>query len=140
MNPSDNPSQPLEKIKDIMSYFSSRYVDRFLKCVFVWFDPEQKSPQLTNEFIDDLHVPVIGLTGTKEQIDQLKKSFRLDGDCQLEVAQQKHENHSDSIYLVGPDCFVWRIFSMNDDIMAIVQDIQLSIHQYTEKKLDAIKS
>lgn len=45
--------------------------------LFVSVDPDRDSPKQMAEYIKDFHPRLIGLTGTKEQIDKVTKSYRV---------------------------------------------------------------
>lgn len=72
--------------------------------VFISLDPERDTPQVVGEFAAAFSPDVVGLTGTREQVDAAAKTFA--------VAHAKGEtqpgggylvDHSRIVYLFGPD-------------------------------------
>jgi protein SCO1/2 len=72
--------------------------------IFISLDPERDTPQVVGEFAAAFSPDVVGLTGTREQVDAAAKTFA--------VAHAKGEaqpgggylvDHSRIVYLFGPD-------------------------------------
>jgi protein SCO1/2 len=73
--------------------------DRF-RIVFVSVDPEHDSPAAIGSYVGLFDTPILGLTGTKEQLDRIEKGFHVyvrkvpqpDGDYTID--------HTASVYLI----------------------------------------
>lgn len=72
--------------------------------IFISVDPERDTPEQITEFLKDFHPNFVGLTGTKEQAENIKQKFRvfakkmeipLDGNYDMQ--------HSTIIYLFDND-------------------------------------
>lgn len=73
--------------------------------VFITVDPERDTPEQLSQYVSTFHPKLIGLTGTKEEIETVLKSYRV---YSQKVEDQKSTagytmNHSTIIYLMGPD-------------------------------------
>lgn len=66
--------------------------------VFISLDPKRDTPERLAEFTDYIHPQMIGLTGSKEQIDQVAKAYK--------VYFQRHEDDSE-YYLVDHSGFTY---------------------------------
>ncbi len=76
-----------------------------LQPLFVTVDPHRDTRELMREYLQSFDTRIVGLTGTRDQIDRVLKEYRV------YVAQQKTEaddneylvSHSAYIYLVDPN-------------------------------------
>ena len=72
--------------------------------LFVSVDPERDTPQVLSEFTDAFHPRLIGMTGTKEQLDAVTSAFAV-----FYARGEESESggylmeHSNITYLFGPD-------------------------------------
>ena len=72
--------------------------------LFISVDPERDTPAVLTEFTDSFHPRLIGMSGTKEQIDAVTSAFAA-----TYTIGEKQENggylvgHTNITYLFGPD-------------------------------------
>ncbi|KAF4455730.1 SCO2- involved in stability of Cox1p and Cox2p [Fusarium albosuccineum] len=75
------------------------------RVLYISVDPERDTPEIMGKFLSGRGIQFVGLTGTKEQVDQAKKAFRV-------FSQKKLESdapggyvvaHSGITFLLGPD-------------------------------------
>jgi protein SCO1/2 len=70
--------------------------------IFVSVDPERDTPAVVKQFAAAFHPRLVGLTGSRAQIDAAKKTFRV-----YAAKRGEGENylmdHSAMVYLFGPD-------------------------------------
>ena len=70
--------------------------------IFVSVDPERDTPSVVKQFAAAFHPRLVGLTGSRAQVDAAKKTFRV-------YAAKRGEgkdylmDHSAMVYLFGPD-------------------------------------
>ncbi len=67
--------------------------------VFISVDPERDTPDVVAAFTDALHPDMLGLTGTPEAIDRVKKAYK--------VFAQKAPNSDPEYYLVDHSAFTY---------------------------------
>ena len=72
--------------------------------LFVSVDPERDNPQVLSEFTDAFHPRLIGMTGTKEQLDQVTRAFAAFYSRGEDTENGGYlVNHSNITYLFGPE-------------------------------------
>ncbi|GAB5389219.1 MAG: hypothetical protein Alpg2KO_21870 [Alphaproteobacteria bacterium] len=85
-----------------------------LQPLFVSVDPERDTVKLLSEYVPVFHDKFIGLTGTKDQIEQIKKAYAVyAAKAPVEEGQNPDMylvNHSANIYLVNPSGEVKAVF------------------------------
>lgn len=72
--------------------------------IFVTVDPERDTPAVLKDYVAAFHPRLIGLTGTLEEIEAVKKAWRV---YARKSEEQRGEDylvdHSTFTYLMGPD-------------------------------------
>lgn len=72
--------------------------------LFVSIDPERDTPEVLTEFTDAFHPRLIGMTGTKEQLDAAANAFAVYYSRGEETESGGYlMDHSNITYLFGPD-------------------------------------
>jgi protein SCO1/2 len=92
-----------------------------LQALFVTIDPARDSPQILDKFVTAFHPQLMGLTGSPEQIAKAAAAYKVyyakaPGDEGTDYLM----NHSNNIYVMGPDGKFISFFSSLDstDVMA----------------------
>lgn len=70
--------------------------------VFITVDPERDTPAVMAGYVQHFHPRLVGLTGTKAQIDQVTEAYRIYYAKQGE-GEDYLVDHSTYTYLMGPD-------------------------------------
>ena len=67
------------KMAAALRQFEEKHPDaaQKLQPIFVTVDPERDTPEALAEFTDSFHPRILGLTGSREQIDAALKTFRV---------------------------------------------------------------
>ena len=68
--------------------------------VFVSIDPERDTPEVIGDFVNYHHPKMIGLTGSKDQIDHVSKVYKT---------YYKAQNSNDDLYLVDHSTLTYLI-------------------------------
>ena len=72
--------------------------------LFVSVDPERDTPEVLTEFTDAFHPRLIGMTGSKEQLEEVASSFAVFFSRGEESESGGYlVNHTNITYLFGPD-------------------------------------
>lgn len=91
--------------------------------IFITVDPERDSSSVLATYTAHFHPRLIGLTGTREQVDAARRSYGVrsfkvflppsfeEGESDEDDNSRYLMQHSASTYLVGPDGTIERIFS-----------------------------
>lgn len=81
---------------------------------FITIDPDRDTPEVMGEYIKSIHPHIMGLSGSPEDIDQVKQSFRVYA-TKDESADEGNEDylvaHSNMMYLMDKDGYYIQHFS-----------------------------
>lgn len=73
--------------------------DQALRIVFVTIDPANDGPQEVGQYAGLFNAPIIGLTGSKSQIDRVKKQYGIFAEPTPHAAMGKEMNHTATVLL-----------------------------------------
>jgi protein SCO1/2 len=92
---------------------------------FITVDPERDTVSTIHQYVELFHPRLIGLTGTLEQIEQAKKSYRIyAAKVQDESMSDYTMDHSSFIYFISPQNDLLRVFKADDSIEDITEIIK----------------
>jgi protein SCO1 len=77
--------------------------DQSLNIVFVTIDPSHDGPREVGQYAELFGAPIIGLTGTQAQIDQVKKQYGIFAQPVPHAAMGKQMEHTATVLLFGRD-------------------------------------
>lgn len=93
--------------------------------IFITIDPERDTVDVMKNYVEMFHPRMIGLTGTPEQINDIKKSYKIYAAKVKEEGMSDYTmDHSSFIYFMGPNDTLYRIFKMDDNVDDMVNIIQ----------------
>ena len=105
--------------------------------LFVTIDPGRDSPQILDKFVGAFHPRLMGLTGSHAQIATVAAAYKVyyakaPGDEETDYLM----NHSNNIYVMGPDGKFISFFSsldspdvMADELFSLLQEVDFSDDQ-----------
>ncbi|MBX2833895.1 MAG: SCO family protein [Micavibrio sp.] len=98
-----------------------------IQSVFISIDPERDTPDVLESYVPMFHPRIIGVTGSVEQINQIKSLYKVYAKKVREDDMADDEyimDHSSYIYLVAPDGELISLYGIDDGVEKIVQDIK----------------
>lgn len=101
-----------------------------LQPVFISVDPARDTPEVVKDYLGNFHPRFIGFTGREEQVKEVQARYRVYAEKDRDAAADEPYlmDHSNYIYLTGPDDYVIDVISADLDIAdisdAIVRIIQ----------------
>ncbi len=99
--------------------------------LFVTVDPERDTPKFLAEYVSQFHPKMVGLSGTNQQIadiaDQYRVFYRKAEDAS---ASEYLMDHSNFIYLMGPDGKFLSMFRGGINPAAIARTIAKYVEKY----------
>ncbi len=125
----------LQKVSRVMSALEKNNPEmaQNVQPLFITIDPERDTVEVMNQYVSLFHPSLIGLTGTKPQIDFVTKSYRIFAKKVDDPEQQDYTmDHSSYLYLMGPKNTLVSIYRMDDTADYVYEDIA--------KRLDAAAS
>ena len=77
--------------------------DHAIRIVFVTIDPANDGPREVGQYAELFGAPIIGLTGTQAQIDQVKRQYGIYAQPVSHAAMGKEMEHTATVLLFGRD-------------------------------------
>jgi protein SCO1/2 len=77
--------------------------DSAMNIVFVTIDPERDGPKDVGQYATMFGAPIIGLTGSRGQIDQVKKQFGIFAEPEHMGGHDYQMSHTSTVLLFGRD-------------------------------------
>jgi protein SCO1/2 len=63
--------------------------------LFITVDPERDTVEVLKKYLTNFHPKIIGLTGTNEQIDSVKKKYKIFSKKVMQIEKESHVDHGD---------------------------------------------
>jgi protein SCO1/2 len=96
-----------------------------IKPIFITVDPERDTVETMKSYISLFHPNLVGLTGTPEQIEVVKNSYKIyAAKVKDDTMQEYTMDHSSFIYFMGPDDTLYYIFKIDDTAEDIAERIK----------------
>lgn len=104
------------------------------RSIFISVDPKRDQPEKLKQYVEHFNKDMIGLTGSKEQIDNLTQSFG----AIYAIADNSTDNylvdHSAHIFVIAPDGKMIALFSTPHDAKIIADDFKTISTLYKNNK------
>ena len=84
-----------------------------LTLLFITFDPERDTKDAIADYVKEFSPKLIGLTGTKEEMDQVSRAFSIYSPGPKDEDEEYIVNHTIIMYLIGPDDELLDYFGQN---------------------------
>lgn len=96
--------------------------------IFITVDPERDTVEVMKNYVELFHPRLIGLTGSIDEINQAKKSYKIYATkVQDESMSDYTMDHSSFIYFIDSDNNLLRIFKADDSIEDMTKVINHSL-------------
>ncbi|HCQ70603.1 MAG: hypothetical protein CL570_07675 [Alphaproteobacteria bacterium] len=113
----------LQKITATLKTLPSDLAEK-IQPLFITIDPERDTVDVMRDYITLFHEKFIGLTGNVDQIDAIKKNYRIYAQkVQDDTMTEYTMDHSSYIYLMSPDDELISIYRTKDTAADMAADI-----------------
>ena len=113
----------LAKLADVLETLGP--VAKSVKPIFISVDPERDTPDVMKEYTAQFHESIIGLTGSRAQIDTVLDGFKIYASkVEMEGMDGYMVDHSSFLYFLGPNDRLLALFKPQDSAEDIVSSIQ----------------
>ena len=92
--------------------------------VFITVDPERDTPETLKSYIASFDAPVTALTGTQEQVDEVKKAYRVYSAKRPTSGGDYDMDHSAVIYVMDPQGRFTATFTPDTGADAVAERLQ----------------
>ena len=127
--------EELEKLAEVTETLRKQKADgkHSFQPLFVSVDPDRDTPELISKYIKDYSPHFIGLTGTREQIGEMCKHYRVYFSQGPKVGDDYIVDHAIIMYLINPDGEFVDYYGRNKTAKEVSFAIQQHINAFTEK-------
>ena len=101
-----------------------------IKPLFVTLDPKRDTLETLKEYTDFHHKDMIGLTGSNNEIDRIKKIFMIYSQFPNDPSGDYIINHSTFSYFILPDVGLVTYFTRKDKVDEISNKIKCILKNY----------
>lgn len=92
--------------------------------LFISVDPERDTPEVMKEYVALFDDRLIGLTGSVQQIEAIKKEYRVySNKVPTDDGDDYTVDHSSFLYFMGPDDKALALFRMQDSVEYMTDEI-----------------
>ena len=75
--------------------------------LFITVDPERDTVEVLKKYLTNFHPKIIGLTGTNEQIDSVKKEYKIFSKKVMQIEKESHVDHDHGDYGVDHTTIIY---------------------------------
>lgn len=105
--------------------------------LFISVDPERDTIEVLKNYLSLFHTRLIGLTGSAEQVEQAKKSYKIyAAKVQDDTMSDYTVDHSSFIYFMNPNNDLVRIFRIEDSAEDMLEIIK---HAFSTVKIEILQ-
>lgn len=93
--------------------------------IFITVDPERDTVDVMKNYVAMFNPRLIGLTGTPQQIEKIKKEYKVyAAKVKDDTMSDYTVDHSSFIYFMGPNDTLYQIFKADDSVESMVAKIK----------------
>lgn len=113
----------LQKISKVLNMMEEEASN--IQPLFITVDPERDTPAVMKNYVGLFHPRLIGLTGSRAQIDDVLKSYRVFAKKVQDPDMNDYTmDHSSYIYLMSPEDKLLTMYRIQDKADFIIRDIR----------------
>lgn len=114
----------LLKVTALMNHLGDDMADKITP-IFITVDPERDTPEQIKTYLESFHPRMVGLTGSQEQIDAVKKEYKVYASkVENEMMDEYMMDHSAFLYFMAPNDSFVSMYPSTDTAAQISEDIQ----------------
>lgn len=125
----------LEKLGKVINIMDEEVPDIPFQPLFISVDPERDDVKAVKAYVAEFHPRILGLTGSKEQVDKASRAFRVYFSAgPRDEVDDYIVDHTVIMYLVDPDGEFVDYYGQNRTAKQIAHAIQLQDVKYKRAK------
>ena len=127
--------EELEKLAEVTETLRKQKTDgkHSFQPLFVSVDPDRDTPELISKYIKDYSPHFIGLTGTREQIGEMCKHYRVYFSQGPKIGDDYIVDHAIIMYLINPDGEFVDYYGRNKTAKEVSFAIEQHMNAFKEK-------
>ena len=101
-----------------------------VQALFISVDPEKDSPQVLKQYVSYFSQNLLGLTGSKDDINAVTQQYRAQSNLQkINQQQREFSSHSANLYLLDTDGSLLNIIPFGLPVEHILQIINTELNK-----------
>ncbi len=126
--------EELEKLAEVTNIlYKQKNKDKYpFQPIFVSVDPERDTPELITKYLKDYSKHFIGLTGTREQVADMCKHYRVYFSQGPKVGDDYIVDHAIIMYLINPNGEFVDYYGRNKNAKEVADAIEQHMNAFKE--------
>lgn len=127
--------EELEKLAEVTELLRGQKNPKYpFQPLFVSVDPERDTPELISTYLKDYSPHFIGLTGTRDQVAEMCKHYRVYFSQGPKVGNDYIVDHAIIMYLINPDGEFVDYYGRNKNAKEVAYAIEQHMNAFKESK------
>ncbi|NXN99274.1 SCO2 protein, partial [Rhinopomastus cyanomelas] len=125
--------EELEKLSEVVTLLDERRQPQQpeVQPLFITVDPERDDGAALRRYLRDFHPRLLGLTGSAEAVQQVRKAFRVYASTGPKDADGDYAvDHTVLIYLLAPDGLLYDCYNRSKSAAAIAHSVSSHMENY----------